>query len=283
MKIKSFIALTAMTCLTFASTVQAKGLCGCAALLPSSKPRLYVDVGLGHAFDSYFPNAKNIVTFNYRGYKELDSVLSPEDRTLTNNLSLEGGFVWEDPYQVNSPYFPFISLGLHYQYNNFDQKKTLMKVAFIVKEDGNSGERRGQTHYTFLQNNLLANLKMDLYRWGRIMPYVNLGLGASWNQSKQQSPFAITGRDNSGTYNFSNSKLRNTSFSYQVGGGLDFLATNTFWVSLGYVYNNFGKVQIAKLYNKDSGIQFINTLQQAFNFRNVTAHTIQLTGRYVFG
>ncbi|WP_232019637.1 outer membrane protein [Candidatus Rickettsiella viridis] len=139
------------------------------------------------------------------------------------------------------------------------------------------------TNQILSQNSLLANLKMDIYRWGRIMPYVNLGLGASWNESKQQAPFIDP--DNPLISVSTASSLQMTSFSYQVGAGLDFLVIKNFWLSLGYNYNNFGRVVVDKLLLLP-GIgsdDFLNSLAQPFSFRNLTSQSVQLTGRFIFG
>jgi hypothetical protein len=280
MKVNSFIALTTVMLLPFVSTLQAKGLCDCSDTLVSAKSRLYVDLGLGQAFDTHLPSAGYtsavLPSPPFGPDERMIMQLTPKEHYSANNLMLETGFLWSEPYQVGSPYFPFVSLGLRYQYSNFSNKKTLMKLSI-------NGET-SQNNYKLSQNSLLANLKMDFYRWDRVMPYANLGLGVSWNKNKPQGPFFTDG----GITKWTSSSSQNKSFSYQVGIGLDYLVAENFWLSLGYSYDNFGLVEVAKFSASgdalpdDARLAF-DSVAQPFNFRNLTAHTIQLTGRYVFG
>ena len=262
----------AASAFTFALKAEAKGCC-CPSHTSSMKPRFYLDAGVGNAFDSQVDS--DSVAILFLG-ENITYSLSATNHAYPNNLAIGAGCLWPQPYQANSPYFPFLSLGLQYQYTNFDSKKTFMSFSIFL--DDQKGPFDDGSHYIFSQNSLLANLKLDLYRWNRVMPYVNLGLGASWNQAKAQGPFTDNSDDPEA---FIIGTGRSTAFSYTVGAGLDFLVTERFWLSLGYSYNNFGHVQLGK-------ITYTTNPNNApapftFNLRNLTTHNIQLTGRYVFG
>lgn len=279
---KLYIFMSVLAATTLASTLkaEAKGCC-CPSPTPSMKPRVYLDVGVGHAFDSHVGSDK------FLGITDdgpILSSLSAKNHASPNNLAIGTGFLWPQPYQANSPYFPFLSLGLQYQYTNFDNKKTSMSLNSVFQEPPQEQIPFDDFNYVFSQNSLLANLKLDLYRWGRVMPYVNLGLGASWNQAKDKSPATFT--DENQLQDITSATARSTSFSYTVGAGLDFLMSERFWLSLGYSYNNFGGISINQFSDtqdndpsKTAPLNFI----KFNNLGNLTTHNIQLTGRYVFG
>jgi opacity protein-like surface antigen len=254
------------------------------------RPHWYVDVGFGQAFDSHLPSTGYTLAGANSNMKPfvITFLLLPRKHLLSENIILETGFLWRDAYQADSPYFPFVSVGMHYHYSNAYQKKIPMNLNLKVQFRSESEDINITINHIFLQNSLLANLKMDIYRWGRIMPYINLGLGASWNESKQQAP--LFNLDDIPKLKLlltsPSSSLQMTSFSYQVGAGLDFLVTENFWLSLGYNYNNFGRVVVDKFLVIGSGSseeKLINSLVQPFSFRDLTSQSIQLTGRFIFG
>lgn len=271
MNIKSYVLLSTFACITFTSVLQAEEIIS----FHPMKPRFYFDVGLGHAFDSQLNSNSYIENSDLQDPDPEVLSMLPKTRPLPNNFTLEAGFLWSQFYQANSNYLPYISLGLHYQYANLENKKTLME--FDISDAQHTLAE--SSNYEFLQNSLLANLKVDVYHWGRIMPYVNLGLGASWNQAKQQEPYVFDVLPGEPIV-LTSPNSRSTSFSYGVGAGLDFLVSENFWLSLGYNYNNFGQVEIAPF---ESSHEDILSFSKPFNLRNLTTQTIQLTGRYVFG
>lgn len=275
---KLYIVMSILAAATFTATLkaEAKGCC-CVPPTHSMKPRFYLDVGVGHAFDSQANSDAIAEPDIVGGPIDILYSLSEANHAKPDNLLIGAGFLWSDLHQTDSPYFPFLSLGLQYQYTNFDNKKTSMRLNI---SDINTGEvvLSPEASYVFSQNSLLANLKLDLYRWDRVMPYVNLGLGASWNQAKDKTPFTLF----AGKADLITGTTRNTSFSYNLGAGLDFLITERFWLSLGYNYNNFGRVSINKFLNLDDP-SFSGPADFKFNLGNLATHNIQLTGRYVFG
>lgn len=210
--------------------------------------------------------------------------LIPEGRALPNNILVGAGLVWSQLYPADAHYLPFMSVGLQYQYTNFRDKKTPMRFASkeFNAEGGIKAQASSNTDYKFSQSSLLATLKLDLYRWAYVMPYVNLELGASWNQAKQKKPFFIK---------FENTNIsiiapdsRNSTFSYSVGAGLDFPITENVWLSLGYNYNYFGHVSIKPFFIADNpevnGV--LNSFTKPFTLKHLSTQTIQLTGRYLF-
>ena len=88
--------------------------------------------------------------------------------------------------------------------------------------------------------------KADIYEWKRFMPYIALGLGASFNRISQ---FFI----NSAMFGISLEVLLTTSdFSYNVGAGIDYQVKDDFWLTLGYFYDNFGKNKVGAVYTNNT-------------------------------
>lgn len=213
---------------------------------------------------------------------------------MYNQASIGAGWAWSQLYPQNPNYFPYVSLGLQYQYTNLNNKKTLVDFNGYATDLGNkvNFDYFGNTNYIFSQISLLGNLKIDLYRWRYVMPYINLGLGVSSNRTKQNKNFyiqetAVVFRPE--FFEIVTPNKRNVAFSYNVGLGLDFPIKNNFWLSLGYVYNDLGKFEISKGRALPSyGINFYeeqaderSRLLRPFKL-HFSSQNIQLTARYLF-
>lgn len=290
MKLIRIISLIISFCILLTLSLPTNALCCYPKPLicvQALKPQYYIDLGLEQAFNTHLSSSQfEVITPSNPNFDFLFS-MSPSNNPFINHIALETGILWPHPYQADSPYFPFINLGLRYQYSNVDQKKTSVIASEDLQESASMRSldiANSQRDFTFSHHSLLVNLKMDVYRWNRIMPFVNLGLGASWNRSKLQNPFLLDLNGQEINLNYlSFNTTRNTAFSYQVGAGLDFLATDNFWLSLGYLYNNFGQIQLGTAKVEELIRRVSSYSASTVKFRDLTAHTIQLTGRYVFG
>lgn len=83
--------------------------------------------------------------------------------------------------------------------------------------------------------------KLDIYNFHSFEPYVNFGFGQANNQFSgyQETPYSgIDARLNPAFHN-----RRGTSFTYNVGAGLDYIINKKVSVSLGYEYTNWGTVR----------------------------------------
>lgn len=82
--------------------------------------------------------------------------------------------------------------------------------------------------------------KIDLVKYARFMPYVDLGLGLSIPRSKSYRETALPNV----TPRFSPDYAphRNSQFTYNLGAGLDFILTQNILLSAGYAYQSFGNL-----------------------------------------
>ena len=267
------ISLSVLSVFSLSTLAQARPY----TIIPTSSSHAYVDLGLGQAL-TYRADSGSVIV---PGGPSLS--LQPKNSGLPQSLSIGGGWLWPQMYRAESPYFPFVSLGLYYQHTNlFDTKKPveLHELVHSIHFDQ-------PANYVFSQDGLMANLKMDIYRWKYMMPYLGVSLGASWNQIKEKQPLLLA-IDPSVTVPFTTEDQRTTSFSYSLGAGLDFPVTEKLWFSLGYSYSNFGRVQAGDICLPTSPTPPSNVVctHNGFgnldHFGNLTTQTILLTGRYVF-
>ena len=82
--------------------------------------------------------------------------------------------------------------------------------------------------------------KLDLVRYGRLMPYLDLGLGSSFNQSHAYNEVAFY--DVMARYSPNYASKTNHQLAYNVGVGLDYIVTRKLIVSAGYSYQSFGNL-----------------------------------------
>lgn len=288
MRLKFYVFLATVTCLMFSALLhaEARRYCGCCypVVKPQPTPRPYVELGLGQAFDSRLDASSYSFANPRREEGTITLALMPNGRILASDILIGGGWVWSQLYPADTHYLPFISLGLQYQYSNVDHQKTFIDLDFKLKNTQNNGTSllSFNTPYEFSQRRLLANAKLDLYRWRYVMPYVNLGLGATWNKVKQTEPFLIT--EKSDTVPITTLGSRNNRWSYSVGAGLDFLVNENLWLSLGYQYNNFGRITISEPFFNVDNLQAkqVNANAKPFHLGDLSTQSIQLTGRYLF-
>lgn len=284
------LTLLAMTTLeTQATPCCCRPIRCCLPPLKSNMHR-YVDIGLGRSISSRLSGSDN---FFINSNIPMKSFLSPQKMAVENNGLIESGVVWAQPLLSNSPYLPYASLGLRYQYSNLNNDRTLLRLNQVIYNQ-NTGALRDQffsdAYYDVSQHSLLANLKVDLYRWRHIMPYLNLGAGPTWSKVKLKTAlyFAPITRDN--TTELQTDNQTSNHFTYIVGAGLDFPITERFWLSVGYQYNHLGDISLNpklvalnKAAQDDIDEEKVNDSLQPIHLKNLKTHTLQFTGRYVFG
>lgn len=100
------------------------------------------------------------------------------------------------------------------------------------------------TNYTYdwmlTSNLLLASAKLNLFQYGKISPYINGGIGSSFNRTSdyKEMPLPnVTARVSPNFGNFSTSE-----FSYNIGAGIDVQVMPHFIASVGYIYQDLGQV-----------------------------------------
>lgn len=261
--------------------------------LPPLKSNMhrYVDIGLGQSISSRLSGSDNFVIItNFDTSKKF--FLSPQKMAVENIGAIESGVVWAQPLLSNSHFLPYASLGLRYQYSNLNNDRTLLRFTNMdLGSELKSGEVLKQSfsdaYYDVSQHSLLANLKVDLYRWRHIMPYLNLGVGPTWSKVKQKTALYLESPLN---VELQTDNQTNNHFTYIVGVGLDFPITERFWLSVGYQYNHLGDISLNSKFvalNKNAQ-DFIDNIKYnesllPIHLKNLKTRTFQFTGRYVFG
>jgi opacity protein-like surface antigen len=234
-----------------------------AASTPYSKPhcyhphRLYFDLGVGKAYDYARSNS---------------FLLAPNGSVLGN---LKTGNSYSTPFffvgigyrwaQDNNPWFPSVNMGLQHRY-------TSPINVFGVSQTPSVDPAPTSYNYRLQQESWLLMTKADIYKWQRFMPYVALGLGASFNRISQLFVNSSTFANQLG-----GSTNLTGDFSYNVGAGVDYEVKDDFWLTLGYFYDNFGKNKVGTVYTNNTFTP-VGTLENA----NLHASSVFLSARYLF-
>lgn len=246
--------------------------------LNDNQPHWYASLGVGESFDYragegsyiYFPPSNPQLSLGF----------SPHYNASPLYFQGELGYVWTQPFTrftSNNLFLPFMSLGVQYRYT----KPITVTTAFTATDIATSSPGPVlPLPYRIEQESVLLNWKIDIYRWlDRVMPYLALGLGTSWNRTSQVIPINPDPEE-SGTINtYSNT---NTDLSYSIGIGLDFIVTTNFWLSLGYSYDNFGRLQLGNVFLTPDPLDNGNQYFSSVNIGNLHAHNILFTARYLF-
>ena len=122
-------------------------------------------------------------------------------------------------------------------------------------------------------NTLTAFFKADLVEYGMVLPYLEGGIGVSFNQAQNyiETPYSNVTPRISPDYAPNNQ----VNFAYHAGFGFDLKFIDKCIVSLGYEYQNLGKV------NSSLG-QGINWGTQRLALGNYQANTLMLRVSYLF-
>lgn len=85
---------------------------------------------------------------------------------------------------------------------------------------------------------LTADTKLNLFNFSKFSPYVNGGLGVSFNQAQSYTETALPDVTARISPAYANHTL--TQFTYHVGAGLDFSCTQNWLLSAGYEFESWG-------------------------------------------
>jgi opacity protein-like surface antigen len=287
-----FALLGSMSNMALAKTLPA---C-CCPPLPDC-PRYYLDVGIGQTLNNQI-NGDSIPVVYENSAKPEDPKMTGDmsmylaRKSLANNFSIGFGSVWSRILGPASPYLPYVSFGAHYKQNNINRATLGMMVdTKLMEEDKVKLDSSLLLPYSFNQKSLGADVKFDLYRQGRFMPYIKFGLGMAWNQTSEDTYNMRIGDKDVKEVKIESPSWSGRSFTHSLGFGVDFIASCNLWVSLGYQYDNYGVVKIKqptitlpkeKPDAEDVVVKPVNS-QKMFNLGNFKTHSIQLTARYLFG
>jgi opacity protein-like surface antigen len=247
------------------------------SILLRSQPHWYASLGIGESVDYRAGTGGYLLNFPFNPAPSL-LAFTPSYNSSPIYFLGEVGYIWTHPFtsNPNSFFLPFMSLGIQYRHT---KPVTLTTVALP------ENQAAVIIPYRVEQNSALLTWKIDFHQWfNRVMPYLNLGLGASWNHTSQAEPVnSNPGLPDQPLVN-TNSKT-NTAWNYSLGAGLDFIVATNFWLSLGYSYDNFGQLQLGNIFLTPDPAPppGINGFFQPISIGNFHAHNIIFTARYLFG
>ncbi|WP_010598091.1 outer membrane protein [Rickettsiella massiliensis] len=218
----------------------------------------YFDFGLGRT-NNYFGSEINQI-------KKTPTVEGPDGFTPISTekgslFLISGGYIW----RFNSLLFPTASVGLEYSYmpeisirgNIYDLNDRDQPPGFIYQ-------------YNVSHTSLRLIGKMNLYCWKSFMPYVEIGVGGSWNYMNEYKEKTMEFPRMIPT-TFQDSKK--FAFSYSATIGIDYRSNQNFILSVGYRYDNFGLNETGLAIGQYKN----NHLNETLN-----SNTLLLTGRYLF-
>lgn len=230
----------------------------------SDTGKIYLSGGAGYAFpiiarDNYIPSGPGWPVDYY-------------SRNKINNqglLNLGAGYAWER----KSKWLPAYSVGLRYLYMPATTVRGYVDQYSLPEFENYSYTYRVQ------QQNILAVVKADIYRWKDLMPYLIAGAGISMTKAYQYEEHALNGVTPRVSPGFG-TKV-NTKFAYTAGAGFDFVANKNLWINLEYNYGNYGTISTGDGANSTSltGSNFSNSSLK----NKLTANTILAGVTYYIG
>lgn len=163
----------------------------------------------------------------------------PNDRDIytgkSDNNQAFIGVVAGRRWQNESLWFPQYSLGLRYKYL-FSKAVGGQVIQYSLPQFTNY-------NYTFktTANALLLAGKLDIRRYNKFTPYVSAGAGTVFNRASSYSEMALPGITSRISPNFAG---KNTNqFTYTLGAGLNYQATQKLNFALGYEFQDWGMMQ----------------------------------------
>lgn len=135
-------------------------------------------------------------------------------------------------WQNDNIWFPSYSLSIFWQY--------FFKTQLHGKITQYSLPQFTNYNYNldFTANLLLISGKMNLFKHGMFSPYINGGIGSSFNKVSNYNETALAGVTPRVSPGF---RTANTSeFAYNIGAGVDVHFLPQFILSLGYIYQDLG-------------------------------------------
>ncbi|KTD41582.1 outer membrane protein [Legionella parisiensis] len=170
-------------------------------------------------------------------------------------------------WQNNNFWLPSYSLGLFWQYffkTHINGEITLYSLPEFTNYNYN---------LDFTSNLLLASGKISLFQYGIFSPYINGGIGSSFNNVSNYSEKAFSGVTARVSPGFRSS---NTSeFAYNVGAGIDMQILPQLILSVGYLYQDLGPIS--------SGNGIDTWTGQLLNPGSYRSNEVLVTATYLFG
>ena len=204
-----------------------------------------------HVFNgSDFPSPENFDLFSV-------------DNNYQYLLALSGGYRWER----DCWWLPAYSLGMRYKHvfgRNVGEK---------IMQYSDPEFLNYSYHWRIYSDVLLASTKLNIVQYKRFLPYVTGGVGGAINKAKSYRETALPGITPRISPAFGNSN--STKLTYNVGAGVDFQVSPQVLMTLGYEYQNLGKVS--------SGSGLYTWAGQALNLGSYQSNAALLSVSYLLG
>jgi opacity protein-like surface antigen len=192
----------------------------------------------------------------------------PDDRYDGNHSDSTGqvsgffGYQW----QRESCFFPATSLSFDYTYT------FPLSIRGDIFVNDLPDAKNFTYQYSISQQLPMAKLKLDLYQWGQLMPYLSGGLGAALNRVYDYSDRPIPGATvMHRRYGFNSTTT--TQFAGSFGAGLDYWLNHNSQISIGYELAYYGKTKTGR----GQGSLSNNRLENNFN-----SNAVIVKGTYFF-
>jgi opacity protein-like surface antigen len=163
-------------------------------------------------------------------------------------------------------WFPSYSLGVFWQY--FFQTNIHGKITqYSLPEFANYNYK-----IDIASNIVLASGKINLFKYGLFSPYVNGGLGSSFNNVSNFRETVLPGETPRVSPGFRNAN--SSEFAYNVGLGIDLQFMSQLIFSVGYIYQNLGPVS--------TGIGVNTWSSQSLSPGTYQSNEVLVTATYIF-
>ncbi|MGC1182088.1 outer membrane protein [Legionella sp.] len=137
-------------------------------------------------------------------------------------------------WQLGDFWFPSYSFGVFWQYFF---RTHLGKTITLYSNPELTNYRY---NWNLTANLLLASAKLNLLEYKKFSPYVNVGIGSSFNRTSNYKEKALT--DVTPRFSPQFSKFSTSEFSYVIGIGVDLQFMSQLILSVGYNYQNLGQI-----------------------------------------
>ena len=167
-------------------------------------------------------------------YSDLDPPMDVDIYSTNDKTRGAIGLVLGETWHRNRNILPDYGLGIRYQH--------LFQNTISGDIEQYSLPQYQNYSYTWgnSANTLTVFTKLNLFNYSHISPYVEAGLGVSFNQTMQYQETAFSGVTPRTSPDFGAGT--NTAFAYHAGAGIDIPLTNQWTASVGYEYQNLGGV-----------------------------------------
>lgn len=170
-------------------------------------------------------------------------------------------------WQNNNFWLPSYSLGLFWQYffkTHIHGEITQYSLPEFTNYNYN---------LDFVSKLLLASGKINLFQYRIFSPYINGGIGSSFNNVSNYCEKAFSGVTPRVSPEFRDSNI--SEFAYNLGAGIDIQVLPQLILSVGYLYQDLGPIS--------SGNGVNAWAEQSLNPGSYRSNEVLVTATYLFG